>query len=252
MGRDGRNCQGLGLRKACHPEAAFKGVNRALLISTDALDRPGRRLAQHKAAVSGMQRAGVQHVIYTSMPKPENSPLLIAPDHLGTEQALAASQIPNWTVLRNHWYFENLFGSLPSALASGNWYSAADGKGTADISRDDLAFAAATVLASNSTGRRSYTLSGPEALTCVGMAKELSAMLGKPLNVVPVPLEALVQGMVSAGLPEPSARVYASFDANTAAGRVAEVTNDFREITGKAPQSFRDWLAENKAALAKL
>jgi len=33
-------------------EAALAGADRVLIISTDAIDRPGRRLAQHKAAVA--------------------------------------------------------------------------------------------------------------------------------------------------------------------------------------------------------
>lgn len=228
--------------------AAFAGVERALLISTDALDRPGRRLEQHQAAIQAMTLAGVQHVVYTSMPNPEQSPLLIAPDHDGTEQALAASGLAGWTVLRNHWYFENLALFLAPALASGKWYAADGGQGSADISRDDLARAAAIVLASDETGQRIYTLSGAQALTKADIARRVGAARGKPIEVVAVPLEALVQGMVAAGLPEPLARVFASFDTNTQAGRVAQVTDDFQRITGGAPQSFDDWLAANKAA----
>jgi NAD(P)H dehydrogenase (quinone) len=56
--------------------------------------------------------------------------------------------------------------------------------------------------------------------------------------------------MVSAGLPEPLARVFASFDTNTAAGRVAEVSGDFRRITGREPQRFDDWLAANAKLFA--
>ena len=56
---------------------AFKGATRLLLISTDAMDRPGRRLEQHTNAIAAAEKAGVSHVIYTSMPNPENSPLLM-------------------------------------------------------------------------------------------------------------------------------------------------------------------------------
>ncbi len=35
---------------------AFSGAKRLLLISTDALDRPGRRLAQHERTVSAAKR----------------------------------------------------------------------------------------------------------------------------------------------------------------------------------------------------
>ncbi|MEO8118515.1 MAG: SDR family oxidoreductase [Rhodoferax sp.] len=230
--------------------SAFAGADRLLLISTDALDRPGRRLAQHQVAVAAAVKAGVKHVIYTSMPKPEDSPLLLAPDHLGTEQALAASPLAGWTVLRNHWYFENLFMSLPSVLPSGQWFSAAGNGRLAHIARDDLGRAAATVLAGSATGKNTYTLSGAQAFTTGEIAQLISATLNKPIQVVPVPVEGLIQGMVSAGLPPPLAAIFASFDTNTAAGRVGEVTDDFQKLTGVAPQPFAVWLAENKAALA--
>lgn len=233
-------------------EQAFAGVDRMLLVSTDALDRPGLRLTQHRNAVNAAKKAGVNHVVYTSMPNPETSLVLFAPDHAGTEAALAASSLPGWTVLRNHWYFENLFQSLPSVLAAGGqWFSAAgDGK-LANISRDDLARAAAVVLAGSAGGKNVYTLSGGEALTTAEQAKAIAASIGQNIAVIPVPVEGLVQGMMGAGLPEPIARLFASFDANTAAGQVGNVTEDYRRITGLAPQTFAEWLAANKPALAR-
>ena len=76
---------------------AFAGADRLLLISTDALDRPGRRLEQHVNAVNAAVKAGVKHVVYTSMPRPDpGSPIPFAPDHLGTEKALASSPL-GWT-----------------------------------------------------------------------------------------------------------------------------------------------------------
>ena len=227
---------------------AFKGATRLLLISTDAIDRPGRRLEQHKNAIAAAEKAGVAHVIYTSMPNPENSPLLIAPDHEGTEKALAESKLKGWTLLRNHWYFENLFYSLPHAIKSGTWYTAAgDGK-IAHIAREDLAKAAAAALASNETGKNTYTLSGKEARTTAEIAKLVSDAVGKPIAVVQVPLEGLVQGMVGSGMPEVIARVFASFDTNTAQGRVADVTGDFKKLTSNDNTPFTSWLAKNKAA----
>lgn len=229
--------------------AAAEGADRMLLVSTDVLDQPGVRLVQHRAAIDAATRAGVRHVVYTSMPDPSASLVAFAPDHAGTEAALAASGLPGWTVLRNHWYFENLFLSLPSALATGKWYSAAGNGGIAHIARDDLALAAATALV-QADGKQIHTLSGAQAHTTAEIAALASAVTGKPIEVVNVPLEALVQGMVAHGLPEPVARIFASFDANTAAGKFAEVTDDYRKLTGRAPQTLEDWLRHNGAALS--
>ena len=85
---------------------AFKGATRLLLISTDAMDRPGHRLEQHKNAIAAAEKAGVEHVLYTSLPKPDTSAILFAPDHVGTEKALADSGLQGGTGLRNNWYFE--------------------------------------------------------------------------------------------------------------------------------------------------
>lgn len=229
--------------------AALQGAQRLLLISTDAV---GRRLQQHRTALEAARTAGVSHVVYTSMPRPEDSPLLLAPEHQGTEQALAQAGLAGWTVLRNHWYFENLFGALPHALASGHWYTADQGLPSADIARDDLGLAAATALADAFAGQRTLTLSGPEALTKADMARRISAATGRGLTVVQVPLQAIIDGLQGAGLPPALAEVYASFDTNTAAGRVAEVTGDFERLTGRKPQSFDDWLTAHGDRLKQL
>jgi NAD(P)H dehydrogenase (quinone) len=230
--------------------AAFAGVERLLLISTDALDYPGHRLAQHEAAIEAAVKAGARHIIYTSMPKPEGSPLLLAPDHVGTEAALAASPLPEWTVLRNSWYFENLFMSLPTALGSGKWFTAAGEGKIANIARDDLARAAATALAGATKGKTKRTLTGAKAYTTAEIAALVSQTVGKPIEVIHVPVESLVQGMVAHGMPEPMARLFASFDTNTAAGGIAEVTGDFTALTGVDPLPFQKWLAANKQVLS--
>lgn len=246
--------KGVTVRKADFDDVAslstaFAGAQRLLLISTDALDRPGHRLAQHRNAIAAAAQAGVKHVVYTSMPMPEDSPLLIAPDHLGTEQALAASPL-SWTILRNCWYMENLFMSLPSALATGQWYSAAGEGKVAYVARDDLARAAAAALAANDTSKTTYTLTGSEAFSTKEVAQRVSALVGKPIAVVDVPLEGLIQGMIAAtGWPRQLAEIFASFDTNTKAGRVAEVTPDFRKLTGREPRKFDEWLIANKPAL---
>ncbi|OYQ42200.1 NAD(P)-dependent oxidoreductase [Rhodoferax sp. TH121] len=230
---------------------AFAGADRLLIISTDAIGQPGRRLEQHERAIAAAEQAGVQHLLYTSCPEPEGSPLHIAPDHEGTEQAIRGSKFTGWTLLRNHWYFDNLMFSLPGIAAQGGkWFTAAGEGRVASLSRDDLAYAAAVALASpGETGKTTYTLSGDEALSTAEQAAILARELGKAIEVVQVPVEAIVQGMVGAGFPEPVATALASFDTNTAAGRVATVTADFRRLTNRPPRRLADWVKTNRSML---
>jgi NAD(P)H dehydrogenase (quinone) len=231
-----------------HLVKAFSGATRLLLISTSAME-PGQRLKQHANAVRAAEKAGVVHVIYTSMPNPAGNAVLFAPDHVGTEKALADSKIKGWTVLRNNWYFENLFFSMPQALASGMQYSAAAQGKIAHIARDDLARAAAAALSSMETGKHTYTLSGAKEYTTDEIAALVSKATGKPLSVVHVPLAGLIQGMISAGLPEGMARLFASFDEAISKGSLAGTAADFKRLTGVEPQSFEDWLKKNAAGL---
>lgn len=227
--------------------AAFGGVDRVLLISTDTLREPGYRARQHGAAIAAAEKAGVRHIVYTSMINPEDSLVPIWHDHLGTEKALRASSV-SWTLLRNSWYMENFFGTLPGALASGQWYTATGNGRVGQVSREDCARAAAAALASAANDNRIYTITGPEALSFADFAAAASDVFGKPIQVVPVTEEQLIAGMVAHGVPEAAAPVYAAFDTNTREGKADIVTGDVEALTGVRPQSFREFLTANKAA----
>ncbi|BCH01568.1 SDR family oxidoreductase [Mesorhizobium loti] len=232
-------------------ENAFKGADRVLIISTSDLDlKTGRRLKQHEAAVAAAKKAGVSHLLYTSMPNPEPvSPVLFAGDHYGTEQAIKASGIA-YTIFRNGWYQENLFMALPNAIASGQWYTSAGDGRIAHGARDDMAAAIAAGLASGSTDSKTYTLTGPRAYTTAEIAALVSEVTGKPLDVIQLPDEALTEGVKAAGVPEEFARVIVSFDANTRSGRIAMVTDAVETLSGRKPRTLKQFLEANKAALA--
>ena len=229
--------------------SAFSGAARMLLISTDAIDTTGTRLKQHKAAIEAAAKAGVQHIVYTSMPNPEpGNAVVFAPDHYGTEQALAASGL-KWTILRDSWYQENLMGSLPPALKSGQWHSAAGEGRTAHVSREDCARVAALVLASPPAGNARFTLTGSKALTTREIGALASEILGRPIAVVDVTPEQLAGGMKAAGVPDFLIPMLVSFDVNTKAGGMDIVTEDVKQLSGRDPVSLRDFLVAGKAAL---
>ncbi|MBA1347547.1 SDR family oxidoreductase [Rhizobium sp. WYCCWR 11146] len=229
-------------------EKAFAGVDRLLIISTDALDTPGKRLAQHKGAVAAAVKSGVKHIAYTSMPAPDNSLVTFAPDHLGSENTIKASGIAH-TIIRDAWYHDNYLHGMPHNLQGGKWYSATgDGK-ISTISRDDCALAIAAALASGTSESATYTVTGTQSLDSRQIAAIVSDVAGKPLEVIDVTDEQLGQGMRGAGLPGFVADMLVSADANTRAGKFDIVTEDFTKLTGKQPQPLKDFFVEHKAAL---
>lgn len=229
-------------------DAAFAGADKVLIISTDALDQPGKRLAQHKAAVAAAKEAGAKHILYTSMPQPDDSLVTFAPDHLGTEEAIKATGIP-YTILRDGWYAENLFMSLPHALETGSWYTSTGEGRIAHITRADTAAAIAGAVLKAGNESKTYTLTGTKSRTAEEIAAIVSAATGKPLKVVHVTDAQLAEGLKAAGLPEGFIPTIVSFDANTREGKIASVTSDAETLSGRKPTSFEDFVAASKAAL---
>jgi NAD(P)H dehydrogenase (quinone) len=228
-------------------DAAFAGVGKLLVISTDALDRPGRRLEQQLAAVAAAKRAGVRQLHYTSMPQPDDSRVSFAPDHLGTERAVEATGIP-YTIFRNGWYFENLFHVLPQALRTGKWYTSAGQGRIAYAARADFGAAIAAGLRAEAQNR-TYTLTGTVAHSAEEVAGAVKASTGRPLEVVHLSDEQLAGGLRSAGLPEAVVEVFVSFDAAAREGQLSAVTRDLETLSGRKATTLAAFIEENKAAL---
>jgi NAD(P)H dehydrogenase (quinone) len=229
--------------------AAFAGTDRLLLISTDTLDGTDRRKVQHRNAVAAAEQAGVKHVIYTSFTHTEpGNPAAVAPDHYATELALAASSL-DWTVLRNNTYTDMFLMSLPRAVATGQLVAATGTGGAGYVTREDCARAAAAALAAPTSGRTTLDITGPAIVTYAELAQTLSAITERPVTYVPVAPEAMVAGMVGAGLPEPVARMLVTFDIAVAEGALAVASSAVADLTGQAPQSVGEFLAAHREAL---
>ncbi len=230
--------------------AAFAGVDRALIVSTDAVGRPGGRKQHHSAAVDAAVAAGVKHLVYTSGPAPHPDPdFLIADDHYWTEQAIAASAIAGWTFLRNMLYAEVALMGASNALATGKLVTATHGGGRSYVTREDCARAAAAALADSFSGQRILDVTGPAAITQAEIAAMAGAISGRAIEAVDVSQEALLAGMVKAGLPPALAAAYGGFDRDTAQGYYAIVTPVVEQLTGVAPTPLGAFLEQNREAL---
>ncbi|TAL31183.1 MAG: SDR family oxidoreductase [Alphaproteobacteria bacterium] len=221
-------------------EKAFHGADRLLLISTDAI---GRRVGQHKNAIDAAKKAGVKHIVYTSLINPENSPAVFAPEHIVTEKMLKDSGIGH-TILRNNIYTDMLLMKLPHVISSGTLGALAGNGGVGYVTREDCARAAAAALSASGNESLTYEITGPAVVTYTDLAAIASAIGGKPVAYVAVAPEILRKAFSPA-----YAELLVSLEYTIAQGKLAVSTNDVKKLTGRDPQAAADFLAQHRAAL---
>ncbi len=227
--------------------AAFAGIERLLIISTDSLHT---RTEQQVAAADAAVKAGVKHIAYTGIvsPYPDTSHDALVPNsHFWTEAKIATSGV-DFSFLHNNLYSDYQIPAAKNAIATGTLYHATGAGRRAFITREDCATAAAAALLS-AEGKRVYDIGGPEALSANELAALLTQISGKPVKAVNVPVEGLVGGLVGAGVPKEMAGVLGRFDTDAAKGYLGSVAGHFEALTGKKPRSLADFLSAHKAAI---
>ncbi|MFD8708723.1 NAD(P)H-binding protein [Kitasatospora sp. NPDC059648] len=208
----------------------FEGVDVLLLISAG-YGEDDTVIARHGAAIDAAKKAGVGHVVYTSLTA-DGDHLTYALPHRWTERRLQESTM-GWTSLRNGLYAE-LLAELAAPSANGR-VTAPLGEGSlAAVARADLAEAAVrvTVEAPAHAGRI-YELVGEQA---IGGA-DLARAHGPHVTYEPETL-AQARARIAASGAEPFQvpMLMGTYSA-IAAGFMSRIGGDLRQLLGHAPRS---------------
>lgn len=214
------------LREAC------TGAEALMLVSgTDV----GRRVAQHRAAIEAAASVGVRRIVYTSAPAADTSPLILAPEHKGTEEVLRGSGLAV-TILRNSWYTENYLPTLEQARATGVVVTSAGDGRVASAPRADYAAAASAVLRTGSDGTHDgavYELAGDEPWTFDELAEAIGVIVGRNVVTDRVTPDEHLAILRSAGLDEGTAGFLVAMDADIRAGLLAGGSHDLSRLIGR-------------------
>ncbi|MDO9355420.1 MAG: SDR family oxidoreductase [Solirubrobacteraceae bacterium] len=243
--------RGASVRKASFKnptglKEVLAGVDRLLMISSGDVDK---RLDLQRQTVALAQQVGVQHIIYTSMAQPSaDNPSFVIPDHAGTEQAIRESGM-EWTFLRNNVYAEGLVIAGTQAVASGTLLTNAGDGGTAYVTRNDCARAAAAVVTTDGHEHEAYDITGPEALTQAELAALLSEVTDKPVALEQLDDDAYFDRLYDAGIPQETADLMASFGEATRKGFLKKVSSDLSDLTGRPATTVREVLERNRERL---
>jgi NAD(P)H dehydrogenase (quinone) len=187
--------------------------------------------------IDAASRAGVKHLIYTSILHADTSTLGLASEHKSTESAIQASGLA-YTILRNGWYTENYSMGIPAALAQGAVYGCAGDGRISSATRKDFADAAVEVLTSEHRTNKVYELAGDNAFTMTEFAAELSHLHGKTIKYINLTEEAYKNALIGVGLPEPFAALLADSDTGIANGQLFEDGKQLSQLIGKPTKTL--------------
>lgn len=227
---------------------AFTGIDRLLIIPGSDLT-PGARPRQHTAAIQAAVKAGVGHIIYISSlgckPGKEDG---ILETHWVTEQALIHSGAV-WTLLRMGPYTEGLLDAAKNAIATGV-YSALDGAPAAWVVRDDIAAAAAGILASDGHEGVTYYATGLVSIVPAEVAAIMAKIAGKAVRFEPRTIDQQQANLAKAGLPPFLISPILRFQMASRDGAFDLVSGDIGRLSGKSAESPAEFLARNKEVFA--
>ncbi|HET8986338.1 MAG TPA: SDR family oxidoreductase [Trueperaceae bacterium] len=223
---------------------ALRGVDKVLLISANEV---GKRFPQHSTVIDAAKAAGVSFIAYTSLLHAPTSDILLAPEHVQTEQYIAASGIDH-AFLRNGWYHENYLGTLEQVRQTGVLVTSVGAGKVSSASREDFAEAAAIVISQPGHAGKAYELAGDVAWTHEELAEDFESVIGIPVVLKNLSADAHLEALEAAGVPDGARQFVVSLDQSAAAGALEDHSRDLSKLLGRPTTPLRAVLRQTPVA----
>lgn len=223
--------------------AAMEGVEALFLLTPP----DPRQVEWQHNAIEAAKRAGVRHVVKLSaIGASEHAPVQLGRWHWQTEEELKASGL-GWTILQPGFFMQNFLGFAPTIQGQGAFYSNVNGR-VALVDARDIAAVAVAALTEDGHEGQTYVITGGEAISYPEAAEKLSAALGRGVNYVEIPDEAMRSALLQAGLPDWFADDLLALNAILNAGHAATPTDVVATVAKKEPIRFDQFARDHAAA----
>jgi uncharacterized protein YbjT (DUF2867 family) len=225
---------------------AVRGVD-ALLLNGPAGDDMVR---QQTAVIDAARAAGVKRLVkISSRGADAESSLGIARGHGVMERVLASSDLA-WSVLRPSTFMQNLLRSAGTIRSVGKIFGAYGSGRIAFVDCEDIAACSLQLLSARDDAHvgKTYTLSGPAAVTYSEVAAACSAALGKPVAYVDLPPDEMLAQLTGHGMPRPFAETMVKLMVQFSTGGAAQTSPSIPELLGRPARSVERFFADHAAA----
>lgn len=225
---------------------AFEGVDAAWLLTNN-----GPRSPEHMSkAIYAARKACVPHVVRMSaIGAAHNAPTINSRLHAMSDAELAASGLP-YTVLKPHFFMQNLMMHAQSVAKEGTMYAALSDARLGMVDTRDIAEFAAKVLTSGGHEGKTYVLTGPASINMNQVAEAMGTAIKKPVKYVPATLEQACAAMAKMGMDTYSVNMMADYFVAYSSNWGDLVSSDYQNLMGKAPRSISDFAKDFGAAFS--
>ncbi|MFD2058929.1 NAD(P)H-binding protein [Mesorhizobium calcicola] len=224
----------------------FEGVSTLLLVSSDG---DGRDVLRHHAnAIEAAVSRKIASIVFTSIIDIDtDSPFYFTPVYRDAERRLRESGL-TWTILRCGLYSDLVLDSWIRPALSSGVLSLPTGAGqVAPISRNDVALAAAAVVASPMKhAGKTYELTGPQPLSFHDLAEAGGSAFDRPLEFIACSSADYLQ-RAWAEMEDPWPHAFSTLCRSIEEGRYQRVTDAHRHLTGHPPTDFRRFVEDAAA-----
>lgn len=226
-------------------DEAFEGVDILFLLTPASALEP----SMGSNAVNAARKAKVKHIVRNSAIKAAyDAPNRNGRLHALVEETVKASGIA-WTILRPHYYMQNLLSSARSVASDGTLYMNMGEAPVGMIDGRDVGVLAANVIQDPAAhAGKIYNPTGPQTMTMHEAAETLGGVLGKPVRYVALPQEAAREAMLGFGLSRWFVGNVVDYGRAYSGGWGDFTTDDFESVTAHKARSFQQFATDFAAA----
>jgi uncharacterized protein YbjT (DUF2867 family) len=229
--------------------AIFVGIDKAYLMTA----ADPQQVMLHSNFIRAAKQAGVRHIVRHSVRGADpDSPIKLGRWHAISQKELEDSGMV-WTHLQPVYNMQNFLTFAATIQSQGAFYAPMrDGALSMVDARDVAAVAATTLVDDIHHRRKTYLITGPEALTFAEAAGQLSAVLGKPVRYMDVSREDARKALLQRGMPEWYVEDLLGFYDFYSTGAGAPVSDVVARITRQPGRRFRQFVQDYRSALTGL
>jgi uncharacterized protein YbjT (DUF2867 family) len=229
-------------------EEAFKDVDRLFLLTPFQSNMV--ELSSNLVNVAKKKTGAVKHIVKLSVMGADAKPGITGGRlHRQAENIIKESGI-SYTFLRPNFFMQNFINFFSQTIKEQNafYVPAGDGKISFVDVRDIAGVAVQALLDESKHGRKTYNITGPNAISYAQAAEILSNEIGRKIKYVDISEDQAREGMKAIGMDEWFINSMMELFNITRAGYVSDVSPAIEEVTGKKPITFSEFAKDYSRA----